>query len=233
MRYFVIILLFAVLFSGCESNEEIEMQTYNFNVNIDIDYKYDTISVGDTIWVTSEIYKSLTDLNSGEIVYFGDALINNNIIVRSWSIDNQEYQPSNINFNFKTYAPYLSYTNNAALVRLLYSLSKDKYHFNMGVVFNKSGIYSIDCDFLNFKNYYSNETVTFGGGYMQFYDINEKYNEAILHSAINTENRNIDLYNQLSKEEKDIFDPINNENQSKYFFIKVIDTVNTSKKQLY
>ena len=62
MKYSVIILLLAFLFSGCENNEEIEMQTYNFNVDIDIDYKYDTVLIGDTIWMSSEIYKSLTDI---------------------------------------------------------------------------------------------------------------------------------------------------------------------------
>jgi hypothetical protein len=230
MKNSIIILLTVVLLFGCKKDKEIEIQTYNFNININIDYKYDTIVIGDTIWITSEVYKSLTDIPSGEIIYFGDALINNNIIVRSWSIENQEYQTGNIDFHLKTYIPYLTYTNNATIIGMLYYFSKDKYYFSLGIIFNKQGIYSIDGDFLNFKNYYTDELVTFGGGYMQFYDINENYREATLHSVIVADNRNINLYNQLSNEEKNIFDPVNSENQNKYFFINVIDTVDVSKK---
>ena len=72
-----------------------------------------------------------------------------------------------------------------------------------GIIFHNPGTYSIDGHYLQFKNYYNNETINLGGGFIKYYDLSYEYKEAYLYSEIISENRNIHLYNNLTNIDKE------------------------------
>jgi len=218
-------LFLGLLFVRCVPDDEIEaVKIYNFETEIEVNYNSDTIGLGDTIWFYSEVYGSLKDSASQKNIFITEAIININLFIRSWSIENQDYQPDNFNVVYKNRAQigYIGHTPKAGMLGLYYSSNKGLYELSFGVVFKKTGIYSIDADYLSFSNYYSNNFTELGGGYMQLYDINDTYAEANIKSVF-TGNRNIHIYEGLSDNEKQAFRVVNDQNESKYFFIKVND----------
>ncbi len=223
MHKLLIIMAFGLLFIQCQKEEDLgSPEIYNFKTTINTDYNADTISIGDTIWFDSKIVSFLVDSATNKSIYFGNARININMLVRAWNVENQTFESKYCNFDFKkNYSSFISQTSKATMVGLYYYADAGKYLLKFGVIFNKSGIYSIDADYLKFKSYYNNNIVYFGGGYMQFYNTDNKYREAYLSAEITAENQNIHLYNELSDEDKASFQVVNDDNQSKYFFIKV------------
>ena len=221
MHKIIIIPLFVALFVQCKNDEPENEDIYNLKTVITTDYNSDTISIGDTLWFESEVVGFLVDSATQKNIYFGEALLNINVLIRAWNIDNQEYQPDCYSFDLRTYAGYISYTKKTTMLNVYYYLKEGKYLMKFGVVFNKPGIYSIDGDYLAFKNYYNNEIINFGGGVIKYYNLDNEYKEAYLYSVLNVDNRNLNLYNNLSKEDKESFQDVNEVNESRYFFIKV------------
>lgn len=221
--YKILIVPFIILlFIQCQSDENLETgEIYNLKTEITTDYDSDTISVGDTLWFESEVVGFLVDSATNKNIYFSDALLNINLLVRAWNVENQEYQPDNYSVSFRTYASYLSYTNKTTMIGLYYYSELGKYLMKFGIVFNTPGTYSVDGDYLEFKNYYNNEIINFGGGLVQYYTLDNEYREAYLYSEFNIEDRNMHLYNNLTDVDKESFQVVNEKNQSKYFFIKV------------
>lgn len=223
MHKLLIIPIIFLLFSQCQKEEDLgDIDIYNLKTEINIDYNSDTISIGDTLWIESEVVAFLVDSATQKNIYFSDAFLNINLLVRAWNIENQTYQPDNYSFKLESYTSYISYTNKTTILGLYYYSNKGKYLMKFGIIFHNPGTYSIDGDYLQFKNYYNNETINLGGGFIKYYDLSYEYKEAYLYSEIISENRNIHLYNNLTNIDKESFQTINEINQSKYFFVKVI-----------
>jgi len=218
----LVVTVVSLLFIQCQSDEELGgTEFYNFATDLVVNYDTDTISMGDTLWFESEIVGFLVDSATQENIYFGNASINLNILVRAWNIENQNYQPDNYNFDYRTYISYESYTEKATMLGLYYYSYEGKYLLKFGVIFNKPGIYSIDGDYLEFKNYYNNNIEYFGGGIMSFQDLNFQDKVAYIKCQIITDNRNMHLYNGLSNQDIKSFQSVTEINENKYFFIKV------------
>ncbi len=223
MYKLLIIAAFGLIFIQCQKEEELgAVEVYKFKTTIKTDYSTDTISIGDTLWFYSEIIGFLVDSATKESIYFNEARININMLVRAWNVENQNFESDYCSFDFKdNYSSFISKTVKTTMVGLYYYAHEGKYLLRFGVTFNTQGIYSIDADYLKFKSYYNNSTVYFGGGYMQFYNTNNEYKEAHLSADIVADNQNIHLYNELSDEDKASFHEVNDGNKSKYFFIEV------------
>lgn len=221
--YRILVLSFiGLVFTQCQKDEDLgDNEIYSFTTNVSVNYNTDTISQGDTLWFESEIVGYLVDSATQKNIYFGDANINLNLLVRSWNIENQIYQPDYYNFKFSTYIGYISYTDKATLLSLYYYSKEGKYLMKFGVVFNSPGIYSIDGDYMKFENYFTNETEYFGGGTMSFQNLDYQTRGAYIKANLIADNRNMHLYNELSDDEKNSFQVVDDSNQSKYFFIKV------------
>jgi len=222
MYKILLIAVFGLLFIQCQKDEELSaVKYYNFEPILAIDYAVDTISMGDTLWINSEIGDFLIDSATQKKIYFNSARIIINMMIRSWNVENQTDQPSNYDFDFGTYASYFSYASKATLVGVYYHSSNDKVVMKCGIAFNTPGTFSIDSDYLNFHNYNNATEQYYGGGIMEFYNLQKEYKAAYLKAKIQAENHNIHLYNALSDTDKKSFQRVDEGNQSKYFFIKV------------
>jgi len=216
------IVIFGFLFVQCKLDNELDpIVYYDFITEVSTVYNTDTISMGDTLWFKSEISGFLVDTASNKTIHFKDATIKQDLMVRTWNIENQNYQPDNASIEFRTYASYISYTEKVTMIGMYYYTSAGKYLMKFGVVFHKPGIYSVDADYLKFHNYYNNSEQYFGGGRMDFLNLNNESKGAYLHAEIVSDTNNIHLYNNLSESDKTSFQVVDGTNQSKYFFIKV------------
>lgn len=121
----------------------------------------------------------------------------------------------------KTPSKYVSYTKNAALLGLEFDSEQNKYRLNVGVVFDVPGIYSIDFDYLEVVNPDNNQPEYYGGGIIQFIDVNSEYQEGYLIGQINEQKTNYNYYEGLSDDEKAKFQVVDSSNKEKYYFLKV------------
>lgn len=219
-------ILFLALVTGvfvqCQKEEDLGTVEYQYlKTQLQVDYNADTISMGDTIWIHSEIFGFLKDSASNENVLFGDAVIQLNIQVRAWNAAVQNFQTDYCSFDFESFASYLSYTAKTTMIGAYYSPVEGKQILEIGVVFHTPGIYSIDTDYSKVENYLNNSIGVFGGGLIEYYDLQNNYHKAYLIADIDVENNNMHLYDALSESDKNSFEGIKEQNESKYFFIKV------------
>jgi hypothetical protein len=214
--------MISLLFVRCQKDDSVDKEEPNsFNIDITTGYKSDTIQVGDTIWFESKTNGMLIDINTQDRVYFGEAILTVNLLVRSWNIQNQGTQQEKYNVILKSPTQYITYTTNTTMIGVYYYKNAGYYLMRFGVVFYSPGTYSIDGDYLKFKNYHTNEYVKLGGdGIMKFNDFEGAYKEAYLYPEMKQNNTNLEY--DLTEEDKSLFHLVDDANKSKYFFINVI-----------
>ena len=223
MSRFLILLVVVFTFIKCQKATDFEQEEkYQFNVDITTEYNSEEIKKGDTIWFESKTNGMFVDIKSKEHIYFGEAIITVNLLIRSWNIQNQNNQYSKYKVLLRTPTRYITYTDKATMLGLFYYKDMGQYSMKFGVVFDTVGVYSIDADYLQFKNYHTNEIVKLGGeGIMKFNDLEDGYKEAYIYARM--KKNNIDVYNSLTEDDKNTFNIIDDNNKLKYFFIKVVE----------
>jgi hypothetical protein len=208
-----------ILLAACEKEEG---QSYpTFLATMRVEPETDTLGPGDTLWIKGELSAYFIDSATLEKQYFSDAYIRLNVLVRAWNEHNQDYPPYNYTFVYSTPVAYVSQTSRASMLGMLYRNSDHLYHFNLGVVFKRPGIYSIDTDFFYADEL--NESKAFGGGLVYYYDMSGDYHEALLSASIGNTQNNFELYQSLSDEQKASFREVGEANKHKYYFIHVAD----------
>ncbi len=217
-------LISILVFVQCQNNLDLGTTEYDHLITeISVDCSTDTISVGDTIWFESTANGFLKDSATRNNVYFLNALLNIKIQVRSWNKENQDSIYDFCNFEVPGYSNFIASTEKSKMIGLYYTSNGSNNTLKFGVVFNTPGVYSIDSDYLKFKNYFSDSDEYYGGGIIQYEDIQNNYQEAYIIAEMSTDNRNLHLYEGLSESDKESFQVVDEKNQNKYFFIKVID----------
>lgn len=223
----LIVIAVLFMFWGCEKDQGLDdFQVHYFKVGYQFDLPDNNVAVDDTVWVKSTIEGNLIDTVTNEKVFFTDAYLMINMIIRDWESNDTLSQNDNYSILLNTPSKYASYTKNAALLGLEYNKEKDVYLLNIGVVFHSPGIYSIDFDYLEVVNPDNQQAEYFGGGIIQFVDSDLVYNEGYLIGEVDEENRNLDLYNGLLPESKSKFQKVNQDNNDKYFFINIEEDKN-------
>lgn len=207
-----------LLLAACEKEEDMSYPT--FLTTVSIEHEADTLSLSDTLWIRSELSAYFVDSATHEKHYFSDAYIRMNVLVRAWMEQNQDYPPNNYFFVYETPVAYVSHTSAATMLGLIYQNSDYLYHFKLGVVFKRPGIYSIDTDYFYAE---LNESKAFGGGQVYYYDMSGDYREAYLSASIGNTENNIELYESLNKEQQASFRELGEANKHKYYFIDVVD----------
>ena len=208
-----------LLLAACEKEEE---QTYpTFLTTVSVEHEAETLSPGDTLWINGEISAYFVDSATRENRYFSEAYIRLNLLVRAWMEQNQDYPPNNYSFVYETPVAYVSQTPKATMLGLVYQNSDYLYHFKVGVVFKRPGIYSVDTDLLYADEL--NEGQAFGGGLVFYYDMSKDYHEAHLSAGISNTDTHYNLYQALTAEQKASFHEVGDANKNKYYFIDVVD----------
>jgi len=218
------LVLFTIALTQCQKQEElISQDSHYFKVNFTVENTQDSMVVGDTLWISSTIPGYLIDTATNKYFYITDAVISMNPIIRSWKADDQQYQSDNYHFSFDSPGNYLFRTNEATVFDLQYAKTGSDYHARFGVIFNNTGIYSIDGDYLKYNNIATNSTEYYGGGTIVFYNSDQSYQSGYLLSYFDSEVNHLRWYNQLSEQEKLVFQPIDEQNAEKYYFIKIVN----------
>lgn len=211
------------LFLQCQKEEDLGSSNHStFETKLLVVNNLAEIFLNDTLWVTSEVVGYLVDSTTKTNVFFSEAILIQNLIIRSWNSENQDYQPNNYSFVFETYCTQLSQTSEASLARFVYEENNSKYQLKVGLLFKKPGIYSIDADKLLLKT--SDQTQYFGGGVIGYNDLAGNYYEGYLSAAFENEETNYELYQNLTDAEKSVFQPVSDSNKQKYYFIHVLDS---------
>lgn len=216
---YIIIGVGMFLLAACEKEEE---QTYpTFLTTVSVEHEAETLNQGDTLWIKGEISAYFIDSATLENRYFSEAYIRLNLLVRAWMEQNQDYPPNNYSFVYETPVAYVSQTPKATMLGLVYQNSDYLYHFKVGVVFKRLGIFSIDTDFLYADEL--NESKAFGGGLVYYYDMSKDYHEAHLSAGISNTDTHYNLYQALTAEQKASFREVGDANKNKYYFIDVVE----------
>jgi hypothetical protein len=167
---------------------------------------------------------SILDSMAGEIVYFTEAELDLTITIRSWSTDNQSNQSGNYNLIYNTTVTNVTQLSEATMSALSYDYIEDEYIYEVGVVFTKKGIYSIDTDYLYYKLDTETEAKYYGGGSAIITNADDSsINYGSLDAPFENRNNNFNLYEALSANERLKFEEIESINSSKYYFINVVD----------
>lgn len=221
-KYFFVGFVLLVFF-GCTKNSEPETVVSKFESTVVVNYNSDTVRIGDTIWVESTIQGYLFDSVLNRNVHFKKAHIYLNMVLRSWNLEFSEIDDDLYGFDFETYVDYKTMVGNATILGFYYKEEEGKFKIKYGIIFNKKGTFSIDTDNLVLHNYFTDSELYYGSGHVELEDIVGEYKSGYLSCNIEVESRNMHLYNELSNNEKALFDPIEESNNEKYFFVKVLE----------
>ncbi len=211
------------LFWQCQKDEDLGSSVHStFETKLLVANDLSELFLTDTLWVSSEVVGYLVDSVTKTNVFFSEAILIQNLIIRSWNSENQVYQPNNYSFIFETYCNQLSQTSEASMARFIYEENNNKYKLKVGLLFKKAGVYSIDADKLILKT--SDQTQYFGGGVVGYNDLDGNYHEGYLSATFENEETNYELYQNLTEFEKAVFQPVSDFNKQKYYFIHVLDS---------
>ncbi|MBI9068508.1 MAG: hypothetical protein JEZ09_14530 [Salinivirgaceae bacterium] len=224
LSYYALLLFLAINLSQCSKDEDFIISNFNkYKTTSVVDHDTNIVSLGDTIWIRSIVKDFVQDSASGKEIYFTEAKLDMTVTIRSWNTENQTNQPDNYKLIYNTTVTKISQLNEATMTALSYDLINDAYMFELGVVFSKKGIFSIDTDYLYYKLANDTEAKYYGGGSAVVTTIDNAIDYGSLYAPFENENNNFYLYETLSAKEKLTFEEINSIDCNKYYFINVLD----------
>lgn len=214
--------LFIFTCTQCQKQELISnSESVYFKVNFVPEPQNESLLIDDTLWITSTIPDYLLDTASNNYFNVNEASISMSLVLRVWRTEEDSYPTDIYSFSFDDPGMFVFQTKNATVFDVKYSKSGTNYVARFGVIFKKEGIYSIDADYLKYINISNHSTEYYGGGTIVFSDSAQVSQSGYLLGCFDTEIDHIKWYSQLSEEEKQAFQPVNDKNEEKYYFIKI------------
>ncbi len=220
--FFTAIILMAISISCTKESNLENVYNYTFEPVFTTNNTTNQLNIGDTIWLKSIVPGYLTETETNQKIYFLDAYMTINPVIRAWSLNLPTNQNQNYSITYIDTCLYQIITQNAIMSVIEYSYKNPNFELTFGVTFHKPGIYSIDFDYLKHTNYTLNTDENYGGGYIKFKDIDMIEQNGYLNPIIET-NNSTNYYNELSETEKTNFQQVTQQNQNKYLFIKITD----------
>ncbi len=228
MKFKVLLsLIILSVFWSCQEDESLDTNTnnYTFAPTFTIENNSTNVNCFDTVWINSTIPGYLYDEVTNEKVYFLDAIIYLNFMVRAWSGQANPIVTNSVGLVYETYSPYNVLVEHLSMSGVWYEYKDTAFRTRIGVIFYEPGVYSLDFDNTLVFNHNTNTYETYGGGRISFYDVDWVEHSGYVYPNFGG-SANIEAYKTLTLTEQQRFNPIDSANMNKYFFINALANEN-------
>lgn len=198
---FGIIPLFA--FQCEEPYYEEDYSVAYIEAGVEINPSSETINVGDTLWIQSRIPVQAQDTATGGTVNLIDAAIHLPLVVNAWNAENQNYQPDNYTIVQSESTIRVIYNfPETSVIGLDYLRSDENYVFRFGLVFHRTGTYSIDFEKVSHTQLMNGYEDSYAGYGSLSYMIGDIYHYGELVISFKNSELHQHLYDNLNEADK-------------------------------